>query len=165
MQGSTVQFLAGVKGNTHLQNIQTGSAAHPTTYSMGTGGILPKHKVVGAMKLTTCLHLVPRLGINGVTHLLRHMSSLCVHGQHCLDRETYHKLPSSSFASIISHLVATHEIRSWCYFIHWPNSLSLSLSLSHTQNRIHAIHTNIHTHMHTFHGSMYHKDSRIWNKS
>jgi hypothetical protein len=44
---SRVQFLAGVRGFFRLQNVHTGSGAHPVCYSMGTRD-LRGHKAPGA---------------------------------------------------------------------------------------------------------------------
>jgi hypothetical protein len=42
-----------------LHSVQTGSVAHPASYTMGTVGSFPGVNRQG-MKLTTHLHLVPR---------------------------------------------------------------------------------------------------------
>jgi hypothetical protein len=45
--------------------IQAGSGAHPASYPMGTMGSFPGGKAPGIVKLTTHLHLVPRLIMRG----------------------------------------------------------------------------------------------------
>jgi hypothetical protein len=47
----------GVQDLSLLHSVQTDSGAHPTSYSMGTGGSFPGGKVV---KLITHLHLLLR---------------------------------------------------------------------------------------------------------
>jgi hypothetical protein len=44
-----------------VHNIQTGSEAHPASYPMDMGRSFPGGKADGREKLTTHLHLVPRL--------------------------------------------------------------------------------------------------------
>jgi len=41
-----VQIYAGSRNSACLQNVQTGSEAHSTTYSVGTVGSFPGSKVV-----------------------------------------------------------------------------------------------------------------------
>jgi len=53
---------------------QTGSVAHPASYSIGTGGFFPGEKRPG-VKLTAHLHLVPRLRMRGATSPLPSTSS------------------------------------------------------------------------------------------
>jgi len=43
--------------------VQTGSEAHPASHPMGTGGLLTRDKSGRGVKLTTRIHLVPRLRI------------------------------------------------------------------------------------------------------
>jgi hypothetical protein len=68
---------------------QTGSWAHPASYPMctGGGGSFPGDKATGSVKLTTHLHLVPRLRTRGAIpplnqyvfmawYLVKHMDTL-----------------------------------------------------------------------------------------
>jgi hypothetical protein len=45
--------------------VHTGSRAHPASYSIGTGSCFYGVKSAGRYKLTTYLHLVPRLRMSG----------------------------------------------------------------------------------------------------
>jgi len=47
-----------------LENVKTGSVAHPPSYSM-VPGFFPDSKTDVACKLTTHLHIVPRLRMSG----------------------------------------------------------------------------------------------------
>jgi len=53
-----------------LQDMQTGSGAHPASYSMGTKKVLSHGPCNRGVKLTTHLHLVPRLRIGGAISIL-----------------------------------------------------------------------------------------------
>jgi hypothetical protein len=53
-----------------LQNVQTGSGAHPASYALMAGDFCPRGKGTGTCKLTTYLHIVPRLRMSGATPLL-----------------------------------------------------------------------------------------------
>jgi hypothetical protein len=55
-----VKFLARERDFSLLHRIQMGSEAHPAYYPKGTGGSLPRGKVVRGIKLTTQLHPVLR---------------------------------------------------------------------------------------------------------
>jgi hypothetical protein len=52
------------RGTSLHHRVQTGSGAHPASYPTGTGGSFPGVKRRG-VKLTTHLHLVPRLRMRG----------------------------------------------------------------------------------------------------
>jgi hypothetical protein len=56
-----VQIPMGTTDLSLLQNIHTNSGSHPASYSMGTGAPSPSSKAVGALRLATHLHLLPRL--------------------------------------------------------------------------------------------------------
>jgi len=61
--------IAGSRNFFLLQNIQTGSGAHPASYSLGTG--LPFWGLSAqGMMLTTRFHLAPRLRISGAIPLI-----------------------------------------------------------------------------------------------
>jgi hypothetical protein len=47
-QGTLVQFLVGVRNFSLLYNIQTGSRAHLTSYTIGAGGCFAGDKPAGA---------------------------------------------------------------------------------------------------------------------
>ena len=53
-----------------LQNVHTGSGAHPASYSMITGALFGGGWNCRSLKLTTHLHLVPRLRMSGAIPLL-----------------------------------------------------------------------------------------------
>ena len=59
-----VRILVGAGDSAFLQNIQTGSGAHSTSYSVGTG-VISCWYIGCSVKLTTHLHLVPRLKMSG----------------------------------------------------------------------------------------------------
>jgi hypothetical protein len=60
-RGSRVPFPAGA-GNFSLHHrVQNGSGAHPASYPMSTKGSFTGGKAAGGVKLTTHLHLVPKL--------------------------------------------------------------------------------------------------------
>jgi hypothetical protein len=67
VQCLTTDWTAGVRSPTEAQDlssnicIQTGSGAHPTSYTMGTGGSFPGVKRGRGVMLTTHPLLVPRL--------------------------------------------------------------------------------------------------------
>ena len=63
-----------------LQCVLSSSRAHPATYAMGNGGILPGRAAAG-FDADQALHLVLRLGINGAITPLPHMSSQHAQGQ------------------------------------------------------------------------------------
>jgi hypothetical protein len=69
-QGVKVQFPTWARDFSFLHNVQTGSGAHWSSYTMGTGDF-PR-----GVKLTTHLHLVPRLRM--VELFL--CSPICFHG-------------------------------------------------------------------------------------
>jgi hypothetical protein len=56
-------------------SVQTGSEAHPVSYSVGSGDSFLWWKVAGGVKLTTYLHLMPR----------SRMVELCLHSSTRLD--------------------------------------------------------------------------------
>jgi hypothetical protein len=68
-QGVRFQFSAGAKKSSRLRSVQTGSGAHPASYSMGPGG-----KAGGGMNVSIYLHLVPRLRMRGAIYSLPHTS-------------------------------------------------------------------------------------------
>ena len=61
---SAFRVLVGLRSFSLLQNVQTGSGAHPTSYIRGTGGLLPGGNSAGS-RVWTHHHLVPRLRISG----------------------------------------------------------------------------------------------------
>jgi hypothetical protein len=67
-----------------LQNVATSSGAHPTSYSMDNGSI-PQGKSSQCVKLTTHLHLVPRLTLQ---RRATSISSFCTHHLPCSDKYT-----------------------------------------------------------------------------
>jgi hypothetical protein len=56
-----VRFPTGVGIFSLRHRIQTRSGTHPASYPMGTGGLFPRVQSGRGVKLTTHLHLVPRL--------------------------------------------------------------------------------------------------------
>jgi len=62
-----LQFPAGamMKFYSLRHQVQTASWANPTSYPMSTGSSIPWGKAAGGVKLTTYLHLVPRLRMRG----------------------------------------------------------------------------------------------------
>jgi len=69
---STVRIPLEATNISLLHNVQTGSGAHPTSYSMGTG-FISWEQTGGSVKLTTDLHLVPRLRMSGGIFQRPHM--------------------------------------------------------------------------------------------
>jgi hypothetical protein len=59
-----VRSQAGEKDCSSNLCVQTGSEAHPTSCTMGTGGPFPGAKRGRGVKLTTHPHLVPRSGMS-----------------------------------------------------------------------------------------------------
>jgi hypothetical protein len=57
-----------------LPHVKTGSGAHPPSYPTGTGNSFPEVQRSG-MKLTTYIHLVPRLRMRGAILPFPHTSS------------------------------------------------------------------------------------------
>jgi hypothetical protein len=55
-----VRSPAGAKDISSNLCVQTGSGAHPASYTMGTGGTFPGGKRGRGVTLTTHPHLVPR---------------------------------------------------------------------------------------------------------
>jgi hypothetical protein len=66
-------FLADARDYSLLHSVETDSGAHPASYKVGTVDFFPG---VQSVKLTTHLHLVPRLRIE---ELYLH-SPICLHG-------------------------------------------------------------------------------------
>jgi hypothetical protein len=65
----SVRFLARVRNLSLLKNVQTGSGAHPACQSRGAG--VPSRRQSGrGVKLTTHLHLEPKLRMSGATPLV-----------------------------------------------------------------------------------------------
>jgi hypothetical protein len=61
---SIVLFISnkfGLLSLFQLSNIWTSCEVHPAYYSMGTGSYFPGGKMAGGTKVTTHLHLLPRL--------------------------------------------------------------------------------------------------------
>jgi len=58
-------FLTGVGAFTPCHPVQIGSGVRPAFHPMGTEGPFPRIKAGGGMRLTTHLHLVPRLRMHG----------------------------------------------------------------------------------------------------
>jgi len=69
---SRFRIRVGARGFSFLHTVQTGSGAHPASYSIGTGSPppLPVKAAVFRVKLTTHLHLMPSLKISGAVTLL-----------------------------------------------------------------------------------------------
>lgn len=65
-KGQRVCGMNPGKGKTFslLQDMQTGSGAHPASYSMGITRVLSQGQSRSGMKLTIHLHLVPRSRIS-----------------------------------------------------------------------------------------------------
>jgi hypothetical protein len=59
-----------------FHSVQTGSGAHPTSYTVRTRGSVPRGIVAGGAKLTIHLHLVPR---SRIVELYLHYPT-CLHG-------------------------------------------------------------------------------------
>ena len=66
---SGVRIQVRANGFPLLRNVHSDSGAHPSSYSLGAGD-LSRGQCGRAVKLTTHLHLVPRLKISGVVQLL-----------------------------------------------------------------------------------------------
>ena len=64
-----VRVPVGASDSSFLQNVQTASGAHPALYSMGSG-VLSRGYSGRGVKLTTHLHLVPRLRMSGAIPLI-----------------------------------------------------------------------------------------------
>jgi hypothetical protein len=60
-----VRLPAGAGIFSPRHRVQTGSWAHPAPYGMGTASSFTGDKAVGGVKLTTHLHLAPRLRSRG----------------------------------------------------------------------------------------------------
>jgi hypothetical protein len=60
-RGIGVRFPAGAREFSLLHNTQTGSEAHPASYTMDNDGSFPGVKAARGVKLTTHFHQVPRL--------------------------------------------------------------------------------------------------------
>jgi hypothetical protein len=67
---SGVRVPGGVGISSPHHRVQTGSGAHPASYTMGTRSSFPGGKAAGAWKLTTQLNLVPRSRLCGSIHPL-----------------------------------------------------------------------------------------------
>jgi len=71
--------IAGPRNFLLLQNIRTGSRAHPASYSLGTG--VPSWGLSAqGMMLTTRFHLAPGLRISGAIPLVLCVYSWCGQG-------------------------------------------------------------------------------------
>ena len=62
--------MAGAGECSLFQNMQTGSGAHPASYSKGAKGFFPQSSSDLNMKLAAGPHPVPRLGMTGTVLLL-----------------------------------------------------------------------------------------------
>jgi hypothetical protein len=69
---STVRIPLEATNISLLHNVQTGSGAHTTSHSMGTG-FISREQTGGSVTLTTGLHLVPRLRMSGGVFQRPHM--------------------------------------------------------------------------------------------
>jgi len=62
--------MAGAGEWSLFQNIQTGSGAHPASYSKGSRGLSPQTSSDLDLKFASDPHPVPRLGMTGTVLLL-----------------------------------------------------------------------------------------------
>jgi hypothetical protein len=58
------RFPAGARYFSRLQRVLTGAGANPAAFSMAAGGLLPQRQGGRGIKLTTIVHLMPKLRIN-----------------------------------------------------------------------------------------------------
>lgn len=65
-----------------LQNVQSGSGAHPAYYLMGTRSFPGRVWIGGDVKVTTHIHLVPRSRMSGVLPLLPASAFMVWTGKH-----------------------------------------------------------------------------------
>jgi hypothetical protein len=64
-EGTGVQIPSRIRDLSLLQNVLTGSGAHPASYSVGKGSLFPRGYSGRDLRLTTYLYLVPRLEMGG----------------------------------------------------------------------------------------------------
>jgi hypothetical protein len=67
--GTVVQFQAGARNFSVLQNIQTGPGAHVAPCSVGVGRCVSRGLAGHDVMLTTCFHLLLRLRVCGAKPL------------------------------------------------------------------------------------------------
>jgi len=70
-----VRYLVGEKYFSFQKSVQTDSRAHPLSYSANNGGSYSGRFRGRGVKLTTHIHLVPKLRMSTAIRLLSHTSS------------------------------------------------------------------------------------------